>query len=262
MKRSIDINEFGSGVDVSQFLNELLQTSFGSKMQGCTQTSTSVVLLIGEPLVEAEVTELSSVVSSHVPVPATDIESNAGKLNASTNYPTDRSALRVEVTTKGFENLTDKEKEFAALYCLADDMTIIGYYMSTGDDLATAQAKHLVRRSIDINKCSKVCTERTESPIIKYLCIKYMDEADAMLFMDAIRDFVTDYAMLAHYGLEYGHSREGIMDYIEATNGYANAGLSSYTFRGGDLNYENCKNELKQYLIYGIKPAEFDLFSI
>lgn len=159
-----------------------------------------------------------------------------------------------------FDILNDKEKALAAKYCLIDDATAVIYYMSTGLSQAEATMQHLVYRAEDINKAADVCRMRAESSIIKYISIKYLEESNAATFIAAIRDFITDYGSIAHLGMNYGQSREGIMDYVEATNSYTDGGLSSYTFRDS-YTFTDCSDELKNYLVYGVKPQEFDLLN-
>lgn len=261
MEYKIKLTDFQNGFTLNLFHAELLASSFSSIVGSVSADYENVKFNISRYLEQNEITELNIIVSNHVAYIVTELEKRCSNLPNADDYYKERNELRLLVDTQGFDNLNTKEKEYAAKYCIADDTTIVMYYVSIGLDLDTAQAKHLVRRSEDINKAAVTCKNRAESAVVKYISIKYMAENDAATFMDAIRSFITDYGLLAHLGIEYGQSREGIMDYIEATNAYENAGLSTYTLRSG-MTFENCKTEFKNYLVYGIKPTEFDFFSV
>ena len=160
-----------------------------------------------------------------------------------------------------FENLTEQEKMIVCEFCAFDDATIVGYYMSIGFTQAQAITKHKVNRANDIDLASKACQQRAETSVVKYIVIKYLTESSASAFLDAIRNYMEDYKRIAHLGLNYGQSREGLMDYIEATNAYENGGLSQYTFIA-PYTYAECRDELKNYLLYGKTPDEYNQFSI
>lgn len=265
MRHSINILEFSNGVNLGQFHGELLKSTFASNIQGVgmkgSNGETEVYVDLSANLTSEQQVEFVSFAQAHVKYEPTEIELRSKDLEHQLDYFGERNQIKELVTAKGYENLNDAEKAHAAEYCMLDDATCVDYYMSLGDDLQTAQTRHLVKRSIHIDNAAKSCRMRSDCPAVKYIAIKHMEEVDAMSFIDAIRNYLEDYSFLAHLGLEYGHSREGIMDYIEATNSYVSAGLSTYNFRTG-TSYEACRDEFKNLLVYGIKPGEFDLFSL
>jgi hypothetical protein len=160
----------------------------------------------------------------------------------------------------GFNNLLAEEKVIAARYCAADATTLVGYFMGFGLAVHEAVAKYKVYRSIDITSAAEALSKRADNAVVKYIAVKYMSEAEASAFSDAIRNFITDLRESAHLGLNYNQARDGIMDYIEATGSYVDGGLKSYTFENG-YTYDECKEEFKNYIVYGIKPTEFDVLS-
>ena len=151
------------------------------------------------------------------------------------------------------------DKEIAVKFCLTDSTTCLTHYMMQGLSLDMAKSKYLYNRSIDINKAAVSCKNRSESSVVLYLAIKYLSESSAVNFLDDIKLHLSNYSSVAHLGLEYGQSKEGIMDYIEATNTYVNGGLSTYTFNIG-RTFDECRIEFKNYLVYGIEPQEFNSF--
>ena len=242
-----------NGKIVNDLLEKELKT-IGISVIRITTIGDSLILSIDGELNSEQQNLCTSCLFNHQAIKDSDI------LTDVRDYYTSRAILKAQYEGISFSSLSPRDKEIVATYCLTSDETIIGYYMEQGLTQEVAVAKHLVRRAEDINKASITCKQRAESPIVKYIAIKYMTEADAAMFMDAIRNLITDYSMLAHLGNEYGQSRDGIMDFIEATNGYVGAGLSNYTFRTG-VTYENCRDEFKNFLVNGTKPTEFDVFS-
>lgn len=165
------------------------------------------------------------------------------------------------VASVGFDNLSESEKLIASKYCAADASTLVPYFMVTyGLDYETAISKYKVYRSIDIFNAKKALSERSMDPAMMYIAVKYMDEQNASIFSDNIRNYISDLRETAHLGLNYGQARDGIMDYIEATNGYVGGGLSTFSFENG-YTFEECRDEFKNFLIYGTKPEEFDVLS-
>lgn len=222
------------------------------QFQGVQINQDILKILFAIDLSPSDKSILDSIIANHSGI-------NDDSIIVNNDYYKTRNELRIQYQTIGWENLTDNEKEISAKYCLFDSTTIITFYISQGLSLENAITKYLVRRSIDIDKAAKCCAIRANSKYIKYISIKYMEEADAATFLDAIRNYIVDYSMSAHLGIQYGDSREGVMDYIEATNAYVGAGLSTYAFRS-PYTYGQCRDELINYLVYGNEPEEFKLF--
>lgn len=191
----------------------------------------------------------------------TSIETIANINQRIYDYHFKRDKLKELTLELGFANLSASDKAIVARYCATDAATLVGYFMSQyGLTAAEATSKYKVFRSTDISEAAKALSSRASNPVVMYISVKYMSEADASAFTDAIRNFITDLKEVAHLGTNYGQARDGIMDYIEATGSYTDAGLKSYSFENG-YTYEQCRDEFKNYLVYGIKPTEFDVFS-
>ena len=172
-----------------------------------------------------------------------------------------RRHIKDLVAVIGFGNLTLDEKIIVVRYCAADDADLISYFMDTYSlDMATAITKLKVYRAIDISNATKALKGRAEHPAMTFIAIKYLSESNASIFSDNIRNFISDLKTTAHLGLNYGQERDGIMDYIEDTNGYVGTGLSTFTFENG-FTFEECSNEFKNFLVYGTIPEEFDVLS-
>lgn len=235
------------GIINSSLLHNEIKNTF-SDIIGVTITNDVLTITLESTLESTQLDALTAIVNNHNPINDSDV------LPVKDDYYTSRLQLKESFTGILFADLSDENKEIAAKYCLYDDLTLVSFYMSQGLAQADAIIKHKVRRAEDITKAAKTCEARADTCVVKYIAIH-----DASAFMDAIRNFVQDYKSIAHLGTNYGQDRDGLLDYIEATGSYTNAGLSSYTFEYG--TYEDCKNEFKNYLVYGIKPQEFNVFS-
>lgn len=207
---------------------------------------------------QTDIDLVNSLVAAHIPYIKSEFETRCESLSNVADYHKERNAIIALFSD--FANFNDKEQYYAVKYCMVDDTTCITYFMTAGKSYTEAMHQHLSNRANDINSAAASCRYRAESPIVLYLTIKYLTEQDAATFIDAIRTFITDYSTIAHLGLEYGQSREGIMDYIESTNGYLNGGLSVYNIKE-PYTYELFKAELKNYIVYGIEPEEFNVSS-
>lgn len=172
-----------------------------------------------------------------------------------------RERIRDIVKATTFNTLSDYDKKIVADYCAADSSDLVPYYMAQdGLSLENATLKYKAKRALDINNAASACNARAESGIVFYIMIKYLSEQDSLQFKNAIHSYLQDYKEAAHLGTQYGISADGIMDYVEATGSHIGAGLSIYTFNTG-YTYEQCKDELRNYLIFGIVPAEYELYT-
>jgi len=251
MKYIKNIASFTNGVNTSQLLKELIDA--GVLAKSIIKQSTHLIILANN---EDQDTIIDIAIADHIPVIPTTLEIIEKTLYQG-DYMTIRETMRTSISS--FSELTQNEKEIAAKYCLSDDTSLVMFYMGSGLDQTQAVNKHKVRRAEDINNAALSCKLRAESPVVKYIAIKYLSIADASAFLDSIRNFLEDYKTVAHLGLAYGQNRDGIMDYIEATNAYVDIGLTLYTFNT-PYTYIQCRDELKNYLVYGISPTEFDEF--
>lgn len=257
----IQKTSFPDGFNLSGFHAELIANILDkdgvSKVGSLKFDLTKMTVQEVSKFTQTDIDLVNSLVIAHVPYIKSELETMFEALLNVADYHKARSEINDLFVD--FSSLNAKEKQYAAKFCIADDNTCVGYYMGLGYDLTDAMNLHLSNRANDINNAAKSCRYRSESPIVLYSSIKYLTEQDAATFIDAIRTFITDYSTIAHLGLNYGQSREGIMDYIEATNAYLNSGLSVYSIKA-PYTYEEFKTELKNYIVYGIEPEEFNLF--
>lgn len=79
--------------------------------------------------------------------------------------------------------------------------------------------------------------------------IKHLSFVDASDLFDEIEILVGYYLDAGRLGLDYGDSKEGIMDYVMSTNMYEGNGLeeNAYTLKKG--TYESFKHELERMLV-------------
>lgn len=252
---TIQKTNFVNGIDISKLFAEIKNSSIANKVDSISSNSYAVIFILSENLNNGDIDELNTIVTAHKLIELTAIELKANELINSPDYHKTKGELSQLYTT--LDILTDNEKEIMCKYCVASDVDVITYYMQhDGLSYSDALSLHQVRRATDITNNAKSCNYRASTPIIKYIVIKYLGEINGNIFLDAARDFLSDYMLVANLGKNYRQQRDGIMDYIEATNSYAGGGLSTYTFES-PYTYEQCRDELKNYLVYGNEPTEF-----
>lgn len=256
--KKINKQNFDQGFDISQFHVELLESTFAEEIINCGFDAKNVTVTLKTPLNASQESELNTFVDNHVPIQKTAIEVKGKEMYSTNDYHRTREELRDLVTD--FVSLNDNEKDIVARYCLYDDMTIIGYHQSKGMSMEDAISKHKVNRAIDLHKAASVCKSRTETAVIKYIIIKYLTEADGLAFSQATANYFKMYSETAHLGIDYRGPVEGILDYVNATNAHENGGLSQFSINT-PYTYEQCRDELVNYLRYGIVPTIFSEFS-
>lgn len=250
---------FSNGIDISKLFAEIKLSQISSKVESIASNSYAVVFVLSNTLTAEDVDVLNNIVTAHQPIALTAIELKANELINALDYHKVKGELSQLYTS--LDILTDNEKEIMCKYCVASDADIITYYMQqNGGNYSDALSLHQVRRATDITNNAKSCNYRATTPVIKYIVIKYLGEINGNIFLDAARDFLSDYMLVANLGKNYRQQRDGIMDYIEATNSYVGGGLSTYTFES-PYTYEQCRDELKNYLVYGNEPTEFNELS-
>ena len=248
-------DRFLNGFNMTQFRNDILNSSFSTKYQNrIVETLDKIEIKLSEELEQDEETELDTIIDNFVKVDKSELELKAEHLRTAPDYLKEREYLKTLITD--FSTLTDKEKELSARYCLVDDATIVAYYVGQGLTQAQAITKHLVRRANDINKAKETCYNRSNSSVCKYIVIKHMDESVASQFFADVKQLSDDYAQLAHMGIRFNQGRDGIIDFLEATNSYVDAGLKNYTIKTG-YTYEQCIDELVNYFVSGTIPSEY-----
>lgn len=167
------------------------------------------------------------------------------------DYIYKRDRIKERTSNIGFDNMDKDEKDMAIEYCAININSSITYLIERDNlTLNEATLKYYDLRCTDIKNAADACSNRINNPIFIKTILLGLGQVNAEIFLDSIRNFIYDYEKVAFFGTNYGNSREGIMDYIEATGIYENSGLSTYEINQ-PFTYETLKEELINILVKG-----------
>jgi hypothetical protein len=143
--------------------------------------------------------------------------------------------ITILCSTLGFNTLSNAEKDIVGIYSAIDDSTMITHYATTqtGGDVVAAMGVHSTVMGKFVTSMQEVANARLDDPCVNTSVMNYMkDRSQIDLFMDNLRNFISDYKFKFHLGTVYGDSTDGIMDYIENTGSFTGVGtgLDAYEF--------------------------------
>jgi hypothetical protein len=167
------------------------------------------------------------------------------------DYVLRRNQMKLCSSGVGFATLNTEEKDIVLNNSAEEPMTLIVYIM-TRDQVSQAVAydEYLTIRSIDIRNAANCYGVRIDDSFFTKTIIKYLGMINGEVFLDAIRNFVSDLKDVALLGTEYGNNRDGILDYIESTGSYTDSGLLDYDIETG-YTLEGFIEQLKKIIYYG-----------
>lgn len=182
------------------------------------------------------------------------------------DYKKFRDTLIEKVDEKGFSNLAVEEKRIACEHAAVivggspynndyDTTSMVTFYI-VEDGMTQPQAEYTVLGNIHTSHGGVVsaCYERWVAA--KKVAMQYLNEIDQTDFAkstESLKNALIDYSIL---GLNYGQKDDGIMDFIESTNYFEEAGLreKNYTIisSGSPGNtVDDLINGLKDVLVNG-----------
>lgn len=164
--------------------------------------------------------------------------------------------LKNIVITTGWTNLSNDEKDVAIEYFAFDDSTDAMIYLITEkgmsqDDAMMFIIKHWHTHHGKMIQCTK---ERWFQ--VKLIVGMFISIADAEDLFNTAKMLIYGYTETGIFGKNYGDNTDGIMDFIESTNGYVGNGLieKDYNLNFGNLYY--FIQGIKNVLVYGIYDKE------
>lgn len=255
MTKKIPLTNFSQGFDISIFHTELLASTFSSKVLSVADDTINAKINLSELLNSGELIELDEIILNHVRVAKSEIESN--NITESNGYDYLASKEYIKTLYSDFDTLTLNEKKVVSKYCLEDPAINIAFYVSLGYSSSESINMYLATKAVDIKNVSAACKNRVENPVMSYILLKHVSPEDALKFFKDTLDLIESFIRFGHFGRNYNADSDGILDYIEATNTFENAGLSTYYFVNSST-YEACRDEIKSYIHGGVVPSEWD----
>lgn len=161
--------------------------------------------------------------------------------------------------SKGWNNLTNDEKDLAIkYYSYPDSISAVIYLMSVkGMSQAQAQGFLLLQWHRHHGGVLNSCKQRWY--YVKFIVPQFLSFVDSDDLLNTIEPLIATLNNIGRQGISYGDNRDGIMDYVESTNSFTNQGLreSGYILVNG--NYDVFISKIKDVLINGVYDKYRDI---
>ena len=159
------------------------------------------------------------------------------------DYGVARFAIKELVNEIGWTGLTHTEKDIAIKHHSAPTTTDAVMYMIFEHGMSQAEATQYVIKQWHQYYIQFIgsCKQRWE--YVMLLIPQFLSFEDAEDLFDTIDSLIGYYNNAARLGRNYGNANDGILDYVESTNGFVGQGLveTNYTLIQGDwstlINY-------------------------
>jgi len=155
------------------------------------------------------------------------------------------------VTNIGWTGLTNTEKDIAITCYSYSNPTDAVIYLMTVKGYTQQQAQSFLLSSWHKHHGNVVEACKQRWYYVKLVIAAFLSFTDAEDLFDLNESLIFAYTDMGRLGLNYGDRKDGIMDFIESTNGYENNGLreSGYSLIQG--NYDAFISAIHNVLIHG-----------
>lgn len=167
------------------------------------------------------------------------------------DYLVCKNQVKELVLQKGWNNLTNTEKDIAIQYYAYPDATSAVIYLITVKGMSQQQAQGFILQQWHRHHGNVILSCRQRWYYAKFIVPQYLNFADAETLFNTIESLAFAYNDMGRLGIEYGDKTNGIMDYIESTNAYVGNGLreSGFTISG---TWDNFIQAMKNVFVEGI----------
>lgn len=168
------------------------------------------------------------------------------------DYLVYKNAIKDIVEEKGWNNLSNNEKDLAIQYFSYINPTDAVIYLMTikGYNQQQAQYYLLEQWHKHHGNLIKACSQRWYyAKLVVPMFLSFTDSED---LLNTVEPLVFAYNDMGRLGINYGDKKDGIMDYIESTNMFYQQGLkeNDYTLLIG--TWDNFIQAMKNVFIEGI----------
>lgn len=191
-----------------------------------------------------------------IPQNYVDISSIVNWYRFGGNCVKDYLAIQREIRNISFasvwDELTTQEKDILIeLYAFKDDVEAIIYLMFD-KGMSETEARMFILKNWHIHHGNMTQSCRDRWFEVKFTVGMFLPTSSAEHLFQIAQLLIFSFTDCAIFGKNYGDSSDGLMDFIESTNGYVNNGLTEqgYTLNFG--TYEIFISELKKVLVNGI----------
>lgn len=191
-----------------------------------------------------------------IPQNYVDISSIKNWYKFGSNCVKDYLSVQREIRNISFKSvwsdLTSEEKDILIeLYAFKNDNDAI-MYLVTEKGMSESEAQMFILKNWHIHHGNMVQSCRDRWFNVKFTVGMFLQIPDAEHLFQIAQLLIFSFTDCGIFGKNYGDSSDGIMDFIESTNGYFGKGLKEqgYTLNFG--TYEIFISELKKVLVDGI----------
>ena len=177
------------------------------------------------------------------------------------DYLVCKHEIKELVVNKGWNNLTNNEKDIAIQYYSYPDATSVVIYLMTVKGMSQQQAQGFMLQQWHRHHGNVIIACKQRWYYVKFVVPQYLNFTDAEDLFNHIESLAFAYNDMGRLGIDYGDKTNGIMDYIESTNAYIGNGLreSGYSVSG---TWDDFILAMKNVFVEGIYTKYDDIIIV
>jgi hypothetical protein len=168
------------------------------------------------------------------------------------DYLVVRFEIREICNYRGWAGLTNAEKDLAIKHYVSYDPTDAVIYLMTTKGMSQQQAQGylLVTWHKYHAKLLEACTQRIY--YMKFVVPQFLSLTDAEKLFDDCSNLIYEFTELGRFGIDMGDKKEGILDYLMSTHGFAGKGMEESGLTLTQGTWDDFRLALQNILIDGI----------
>jgi len=172
-----------------------------------------------------------------------------------------KCSIKTIVSEKGWNNLTNSEKDLAIKYYAYPDVTSAVVHLMTTKGMTQEQAQGYILLAWHKHHGNLINSCRQRWFYAKFIVPQYLNFDDAEDLLNIIEPLIFAYLDMGRLGINYGDKKDGIMDYIESTNAFAGQGLKENNYILLRGNWDEFISALKDVFVWGkyVKYSDFTI---
>lgn len=173
-------------------------------------------------------------------------------LNVSSDHMSIKKGIVEIVQEKKWSGLTNNEKDIVIKYYAYDDEVDPFLYLVYEKGMSFDEARLFLVKSWHTHHGLLIDCYRQRWFDVKYVVGKYLSIADAQDLFKYANLLIYSYTEAGVVGRNYGDNVDGLLDFVESTNGFENNGLRERGYIIFGNNWEIFIQELINVLVFGI----------
>lgn len=175
-------------------------------------------------------------------------------MEISNDYLVVKNEVKELVTLIGWSGLTNTEKDIAiSYYAYENAEDAVMYLIMNGICLNENKAIEYLTEKWHIHHGLVIESLKIRWYYVKLVTSKYLSFKDSLDIFDVtVTNLITNMFNTSLLGYNYGDAKDGIMDFIESTNGFYGNGLRERNYKLNTGTWDDFIKEIKDVLIYGI----------